>query len=153
SICTARASDSAGRRGATSASRPSTCRSTSSGETGNRRGEPMIWMRALPLIALAVASALDPSLAAAGPSGKITIAQGVDPSTLDPMNHQESPAGNVCRNMFDTLLERDQELKIQPMLARELPRLVSPTVRAFKLRPGAKFPTAAPVDAHADESS
>ena len=48
----------------------------------------MIWMRAAALIALAVASALDPSLASAGPSGKITIAQGVDPSTLDPMNHQ-----------------------------------------------------------------
>src|SRR5207245_3945181 len=87
------------------------------------------------------------------PSGKITIAQGVDPSTLDPMNHQESPAGNVCRNMFDTLLERDLDLKIQLMLARELPRLVSPTVWEFKLRSGAKFPNGEPVDAEAVQFS
>ena len=83
----------------------------------------MTWIRILSLIALAVASALDHSVASAASSGKVIIAQGVDPSTLDPMNHQESPAANVCRNIFDTLLERDQDLKIQPMLARELPRL------------------------------
>ena len=96
----------------------------------------MTWIGVL--LAALLLTAL-PVSGSAAPPGKVVVAQGVDPTTLDPMNHQETPAGNVCRNIFDTLLERDQELKIQPALARELPRLVAPTVWEFKLRPGVKF--------------
>src|SRR5262245_50351506 len=88
-------------------------------------------------------------LAEAAPRDTVVVAQGVDPTTLDPMNHQETPAGNLARNIFDTLLERDQELVNRPALASELPKLVAPTTWEFKLRPGVKFHNGEPVDAEA----
>src|SRR6202008_4293226 len=59
--------------------------------------------------------------------------------TLDMMNQQETPASNVGAQMFDTLVERDPNLKIVPALATEVPKLVSPTVWEIKLRKGVKF--------------
>jgi peptide/nickel transport system substrate-binding protein len=75
----------------------------------------------------------------AASTGKIVIAQGVDPTTLDMMNQSESPASNVGRHIFDSLVERDVSLKIVPNLAAELPKLVAPTTWEVKLRKGVKF--------------
>jgi peptide/nickel transport system substrate-binding protein len=86
------------------------------------------------LAALAV-----PLTAGAAPTGKVVIAQGVDPTTLDMTNQQETPASNVGAQMFDTLVERDPNLKMVPALAAELPKLTSPTVWEIKLRKGVKF--------------
>src|SRR6266849_8539130 len=72
--------------------------------------------------------------AAAAPAGKVVIAQGVDPTTLDMMNQQEQPASNVGAQMFDMLVERDQSLKLVPSLASELPKLVNPTTWEIKLK-------------------
>jgi peptide/nickel transport system substrate-binding protein len=80
-----------------------------------------------------------PSGATAAPAGKVVIAQGVDPSTLDTMNQQETPASVVATHLFDTLVERDANLKIVPALTAELPRLVSDRVWELKLRKGVKF--------------
>jgi peptide/nickel transport system substrate-binding protein len=80
-----------------------------------------------------------PLAAAAAPAGKVVLAQGVDPSTLDMMNQSESPASNVGRHIFDTLVERDTNLKIVPALAAELPKNVAPTTWEVKLRKGVKF--------------
>ena len=82
---------------------------------------------------------LVPLAAGAAPAGKVVIAQGVDPTTLDMMNQQEQPASNVGAQMFESLLERDQSLKLVPALAAEMPRLVAPTTWEFKLRKGVKF--------------
>src|SRR5262244_2769518 len=76
---------------------------------------------------------------AAVPQGKVVIAQGVDPTTLDMTNQQEQPASNVGAQMFESLLERDQSLKLVPALAAEMPQLVAPTTWEFKLRKGVKF--------------
>jgi peptide/nickel transport system substrate-binding protein len=80
-----------------------------------------------------------PGLAWAAPQGKVVIAQGVDPTTLDTQNQQETPASVVASHLFDTLVERDQNLKVVPALAAELPKLVGPTTWEVKLRQGVKF--------------
>jgi peptide/nickel transport system substrate-binding protein len=88
---------------------------------------------------LVLALLVAPGLAGAAPEGKVVIAQGVDPSTLDTQNQQETPASVVASHLFDTLVERDQSLKIVPALAAELPKLVAPTTWEVKLRRGVKF--------------
>jgi peptide/nickel transport system substrate-binding protein len=91
---------------------------------------------------------LVPPVAWAAESGTVVVAQGVDPTTLDPQNHQETPASNLAVNLFDSLLERDHDLKIVPGAALSY-RNVSPTAWEFKLRPGIKFHNGEPLDAEA----
>jgi peptide/nickel transport system substrate-binding protein len=96
----------------------------------------MIVWRTIVVLALA---GLLPLAADAAPAGKVVIAQGVDPTTLDTMNQSETPASNLAINIWDTLVERDANLKLVLGLAAELPRLVAPTTWEVKLRKGVKF--------------
>src|SRR5437763_12005907 len=89
--------------------------------------------------AVVAALVLLPLAAAAAPAGKVVIAQGVDPTTLDIMNQQESPASIIGGHIFETLWERDPSLKIIPALATDMPKLVAPTTWEVKLRKGVKF--------------
>ncbi len=82
----------------------------------------------------------------AAPSGKVVVAQGVDPTTLDPQDHEETPAYNVLLNLYDTLLVRDKNLKITPWLATSY-KLINPTTWEFKLRQGVKFTNGEEFDA------
>jgi peptide/nickel transport system substrate-binding protein len=91
------------------------------------------------LLTVAIALSLVAGPAAAAPQGKVVIAQGVDPTTLDTMNQQETPASVVAAHLYDTLIERDPNLKPVPGLAAEMPKLVSPQVWEVKLRRGVKF--------------
>src|SRR5258705_823225 len=93
------------------------------------------WRTAVVLLSLVLA----PLSVGAAPAGKVVIAQGVDPTSLDMMNQQEQPASNVGAQMYEALLERDQALKLVPALAAEMPKLVAPTTWEFKLRRGVKF--------------
>src|SRR6266540_1245213 len=89
-----------------------------------------------------------PPPAEAAPQGKVVIAQGVDPTTLDPQWHEETPAYNVLLNIYDTLLFRDKDLKIIPWLATSW-KLVNPTTWELKLRQGVKFHNGEELDADA----
>src|SRR5262249_27725934 len=91
------------------------------------------------LAVLLAVTLLPPAVAGAAPAGKVVLAQGVDPTTLDTMNQSETPASNIALNIWDTLVERDAHLKIVPALAAEIPRNVSPSVWEIKLRKGVKF--------------
>jgi peptide/nickel transport system substrate-binding protein len=111
-------------------------------------------MKPLPMRALALILVLLPALwsaagaAAAAPQGQVVIAQGVDPTTLDPHWHEETPAYNVLLNIYDTLLFRDKDLKIIPWLATSW-KLLAPTTWEFKLRQGVKFHNGEEFDAEA----
>jgi peptide/nickel transport system substrate-binding protein len=108
------------------------------------------------LIALLAGLALAQTVAVAGSvapahassHAKVVIAQGVDPTTLDPHWHEETPAYNVLLNIYDTLLFRDRDLKIIPWLAESW-KLVNPTTWEFKIRKGVKFHNGEELDAEA----
>src|SRR5712691_8835675 len=107
----------------------------------------MSWLCRLVLIALAAASPLVTTPQAwAAANDTVVIAQGVDPTTLDPMNHQEAPATVLANNLFDGLIERDPDLNLVPLLAESY-RSVSATTWEFKLRRGIRFHNGEPFDA------
>src|SRR5262249_3575364 len=95
------------------------------------------------LCALGWAAAAD-----ASSQGRVVIALGAEPTTLDPHWHEETPAYAVLLNIYDTLLFRDQDLKIIPWLAESW-QLVTPTTWEFKLRRGVKFHNGEEFDAEA----
>src|ERR1700675_1012497 len=101
----------------------------------------MIPTRLCAALAAALAALAAPAAGWAAPEGKVVIAQGVDPSTLDAMNQQETPASVVAEHIYNKLVERDQSLKIVPALAAELPKLISPQGGEIKLPKAFSFPT------------
>jgi peptide/nickel transport system substrate-binding protein len=99
----------------------------------------MIWTGFCAALAAALVALAAPAAGWAAPAGKVVIAQGVDPTSLDAMNQQETPASVIAEHIYNKLVERDQSLKIVPALAAELPKLISPQVWEVKLRKGVRF--------------
>ncbi len=76
--------------------------------------------------------------AAAKPTGTLTIAQGADTTSLDPHQTQASAPRGMMRSFLESLLIFDNDLKIQPWLARSY-TLVNPTTWELKLRDDVTF--------------
>ncbi len=108
---------------------------------------PAVWVLAPAAAFAAAAAPAPPGKAVPGsePVVRIVVAQGVDPTTLDPHNHEETPAYNVLQNIYETLLERDEKLQIVPLLAESY-RAINPTTWEFKLRRGIHFHNGEPLD-------
>jgi len=76
--------------------------------------------------------------ARAADASTVTISQGVDPVTMDPLKRTITPTTNVHYNLFDTLVRQDREGKLLPWVATSWKR-AAPTVWEFKLRHDVKF--------------
>ena len=68
----------------------------------------------------------------------VTVSQGVDPVTMDPLKRTITPTTNVHYNLFDTLVRQDKDGKLLPSVATSWKR-IAPTVWEFKLRRDVKF--------------
>lgn len=87
--------------------------------------------------------------APAGPAGKVVIAIGGDPSTLDPQYADDGNERAVNDNIYEMLLFRDPKtMEIGPGLAESW-KQVDPTTWEFKLRQGVKFHNGEPFNAEA----
>src|SRR5712691_11381333 len=83
-------------------------------------------------------TAAAPAVAPARPSGTMTIAQGADVTSLDPQQTQASAPRGIMRSMFDSLYTVDQNLKLQPALAKSY-TLIDSRTWEFKLRDDVVF--------------
>ena len=96
---------------------------------------------------LAVVLAALLALASMSPSARTLrwSTQG-DPQTMDPYSQNEQLTNNVNGQIYETLVNRDKQLNIVPVLAVSWQQ-ASPTVWRFKLRPNVKFHDGAPFTA------
>ncbi len=87
---------------------------------------------------LLTAGGCNSSVVPAASDEVFTVLQGVDATTLDPGMHAEGPTSNVDRQIFDTLLDQNDEMKIVPSIATEW-TAVNETTWEFKLRDDVYF--------------
>lgn len=86
-------------------------------------------------LTLAAAAATLVAVSTAAPGQTLTIAAGAPPTSLDPHFYNATPNTAVSMHLFDRLIERDAEYRLQPGLATSW-QAVEPTVWELKLRPG-----------------
>ncbi|ANF56324.1 ABC transporter substrate-binding protein [Halotalea alkalilenta] len=79
-------------------------------------------------------------------ASELTIAQATAPAALDPGFLRE--AATLVDNVFDTLVMRDDQMRLAPGLATEW-RVIDDQTWEFELRPGVKFHNGEPFDAEA----
>src|SRR4030042_4481168 len=77
---------------------------------------------------------------------RVKVAQGAEPTRLDPDMHRENVSTNAILHIYDALLERNREGDIRLDLAESW-RFLSDTILEFKLRKGIKFSNGEPFNA------
>jgi peptide/nickel transport system substrate-binding protein len=78
------------------------------------------------------------SLAPAADKNTLVIGLAADPMSLDPHDVNDTPSFNVWMNIFDTLLYRSRDLKVNPLLATSY-KMIDDTTWEFDLRKGVRF--------------
>jgi len=81
--------------------------------------------------------------------GKVVYTMGTDAKTLLPQHLNDSPSGEVCRHIFEGLVETDEKLNIKPLLAESWDVSPDGMTYTFYLRKGVKFHDGADFNAQA----
>jgi len=103
------------------------------------RGAAAVGLAAGPLACLGGTRAL-----AAGSGGTVTIAEGLEPLSLDPANDTSTMAMDTFSSIFDALVAYDGKMGLHPALAASW-RALTPTTWEFVLAGGATFHNGDPV--------
>jgi peptide/nickel transport system substrate-binding protein len=98
--------------------------------------------------AAAPAAAATSAPSATGPTGTLTIAQGVDAESMDPYVTTSGASKGMLWTVYDRLVIRDLDLALKPGLATSWQPLDA-TTWELKLRPGVTFHNGEPFDADA----
>src|SRR3954453_20812948 len=80
-----------------------------------------------------------------GSGGTLNAAIGGEPDQLDPHKTSAYYSFEVLENVYDTLVEPDADLQMQPSLATSWKTSADQLTWTFKLRPGVKFSDGAPL--------
>lgn len=97
--------------------------------------------------AAAVAAAV--GVAAPAWAQSVSIAIGSEPTTLDPQLREDGGERAITDNIYETLLQRDAQGVLSPLLAAEMPEQVDATTWEVDLRTGISFTNGEPFDAEA----
>lgn len=107
-----------------------------------RRSRWIVWLVALVLILAACGDDKDEKAGASGGGGggdSITIGIGSDPTTLDPQSADDGGERAVNDNIYETLMQKNADGDLEPLLAASDPENVEPNRWRFKLRDGVEF--------------
>jgi peptide/nickel transport system substrate-binding protein len=80
--------------------------------------------------------------------GEVTVVQGVDPTTMDPLQQRETTTVNVLQHFYDPLVQANPKdpTRFKPQLAKSWRRVDDTTLR-LELRTGVKFSDGTPFGA------
>lgn len=97
--------------------------------------------------AAAIAAALGVSAPAWAQS--VSIAIGSEPTTLDPQLRDDGGERAITDNIYETLMQRDAQGVLSPLLAADMPEQVDETTWEIDLKPGISFSNGEAFDAEA----